>query len=155
MGVEVDKPERAVLGCHGTGVGRGDRVVAADDQRHQVGVDDLAHRPLDRGMADLRLGGNHGRVAEVEDPQNIERVDAGLEMRAGRAARGADRARREPRSGAVGDELVHRGADDCDVEPGELGRVLRAGDAPECERSRVVRLLAVLAPPLHGVEHRR
>ena len=85
----------------------------------------------------------------------LERVDAGLQMRPGRATRGTDRARGESRTRTVGNELVHGRADDRDVEAGELGRVLRAGDAAERERARVVGLLPILPPALHRVEHRR
>ena len=77
-----------------------------------------------------------------------------LEVRAGRAARGADRARREARAGAVGDEVVHRRADDRDVEALELGRILGVGHAGERQQARVVGLLAVLRPALLRIDHR-
>ncbi len=84
-----------------------------------------------------------------------ESVDLRLEVRAGRAARGADRARPEARPRAVGDEVVGRRADDRDVEPGELGRVLRVRQAAEREQARVVGLLAVLPPALERIDHAR
>ena len=61
---------------------------------------DLADGRLDRRVRARRVGGQHRRVAEVDDPQLLERVDLGLEVRAGRAARGADRPRREARARA-------------------------------------------------------
>src|SRR5215212_6663480 len=52
----------------------------------------------------------------------------------GRRARPADRPRREARARAVGDEVVHRRADDRDVEPLELGGILGVGRAGEREQ---------------------
>ena len=60
------------------------------------------------GMRPHRVGRNHGGVAEVDDAELGERVDARLEVRPGRAARGADRARPEARPRPVGDEVVGR-----------------------------------------------
>jgi hypothetical protein len=93
-------------------------------------------------------------VAVVDDAQLGERVDVGLELRPGRAARGADRPRAEPGSGPVGDEIIRRRADDGDVEAGEEGRILREGCAAVAERSRKIRLFAVLAPAFERVDHR-
>ena len=69
--------------------------------------------------------GDRRGVAEVDDPQLGEGVDLDLEVRAGRPARGADRARGQPRPRTVGHQVVHRGADDRDVEALRLRRVLR------------------------------
>ena len=71
----------------------------------------------------------------------VEGVDPGLEVRTGRAARGADRARPEARARAVGDEVVHRRADDRDVDAGELGRILGVRHAREGQQPGVVGLL--------------
>ncbi len=65
----------------------------------------------------------------------------------------ADRARGEPCARAVGDELVHRRADDRDVEALELRRILRDRHAREAEHARVVGLLAVLRPPRPRIQH--
>jgi len=153
--VEVDEAERTVDARAGTDVGLGDRVVAAEDDRQHARGEHLPDRLLDRSVRERRGGGQHGRVAEVDDPEFLERVDAGLEVRPGRAARGPDRARREPRPRPVRDEVVGRRADDRDVVPGELGRVLRVGRAAEAQQPGVVGLLAVLAPALERVDHGR
>ena len=94
------------------------------------GREHLADGRLDRGVRALRVGRDHGRVAEVDHAQLGERVDLRLEVRAGRDARRADRARRHASAGAVGDEVVHRRADDRHVEAG------RAPRDPRCRRCR-------------------
>ena len=65
----------------------------------------------------------------------------------------ADRARREARAGAVGDEVVHRRADDRHVEALELRGILGVGHAGEREQAAVVGLLAVLRPALLRIDH--
>ena len=72
-----------------------------------------------------RVRRQHRRVAVVDHPQHGHRVDLRLEVRAGRAARRADRARAEAGTRPVGDEVVGRRADDRDVDAVELRRVLR------------------------------
>jgi hypothetical protein len=129
VSVEVDEAERAMSPRARANVGLGDRVVAAEDERDRARVDDLPHRLLDRAPRRLRSRRDDGRVAEVDDRELGERVDLRLEVRAGRAARGADRARREPRAGAIGDEVVERGADDRDVDAAKPRRILRVGHA--------------------------
>ena len=119
-----------------------------------AGGEHLPDGRLDRGVRDVRVGGDHRRVAEVDDAQLRERVDLRLEVRAGRAAGAADRARRQARARAVGDEVVHRRADDRDVEARELRRVLRVDGAAERQQPEVVGLLAVLRPALLRVDHR-
>jgi hypothetical protein len=155
VGVEVDEAEQAVAARAGAYVGLGDAVVATEDDRDRTGVEHLAHRPLDRCVAGNRVGGNDRGVAVVDDPQRGERVDPGLEVRTGRAAGGADRARAEAGPGPVGDEVVRRRADDRDVDPGELAGVLRVGGAAEARQAGEVGLLAVLAPTLQRIDHRK
>ena len=115
----MDEPDGPVTFRAGADVGLGDRVVAAEHDRDQAGVEHLADGRLDCGVRARRVGRQDGRVAVVDDPQLRERVDLRLEVRARRAARGADRARAEARPGPVGDEVVGRRADDRDVEAGE------------------------------------
>ena len=105
-------------------VGLGDRVVAAEDDRDRAGGDDLRDDALDRRVIAGRVGGNDRGVAEVDDPELGDRVDPRLEMRARRAAGGADRARPEPGARPVGGEIVHRRPDDRDVDALELGGIL-------------------------------
>ena len=100
----------------------------------------------DRRVRVRRVGGQHGRVAVVDDAELGERVDTRLEMRAGRARRGADRARREPRARAVRDEVVHRRPDDRDVDSVEVRRLLRDRRPAEGEEAGVVGLVRQRPP---------
>ena len=126
----------------GADVGLGDRVVAAEHDRHGAGGDDLADGSLDRRVR----AGRVGRASPGASPKSTTRSSArpstpGLEVRPGRAARGADRSRPEAGPGPVGDEVVGRRADDRDVDALELGRVLRVRHAAEGEQPREVGLL--------------
>ena len=132
----------------------GDRVVAAEHDRQRAGREHLGDGRLDRAVRDVDVGGDDRGVAEVDHAQLGEGVDLDLEVRAGRRARAADRARRQPRPRAVGHQVVHRRADDRDVEALELRRVLREGHAAEGQQARVVGLLAVLRPALERIDHR-
>ena len=143
---------RAAPWRDGAHVRLGDRVVAAEDDREHARVDDLADRALDRIVRARRVGRDDGRVAVVDDPQLAERVDLRLEVRAGRAARSADRARREAGARTVGDEVVRRRADDRDVEARQLGGSRGVRGRPEREQPRVVRLVAERLPPLERVD---
>ena len=154
VSVEVQQSDRPVNLRAGPHVRSGDRVVTADDHGQRPGAQDLADRLQDRGVGSLGLRGNDRRITEVDDSQSGECVDSRLEVRPRRAARGTDRPRSEARPRPIGDELVHRRADDRDVDPGQLGRVERHRYASERQRPRVVGLLAVLAPALQRVEHR-
>ena len=91
--------------AHGADVGLGDPVVAAEDDRDRAGVEYLADGLLDRVVRPRGVGRQHGRVAVIDDLQDVERVDLRLQVRPGRAARGADRSRRETRAGAVADQI--------------------------------------------------
>ena len=128
-------------------------MVAAEDERDHAGGEHLAHRRLDRGVRADGVGRDHRRVAEVDYPQLGEGVELDLEVRAGRAARRADGARREAGARAIGDEVVHRRADHRHVEARELGGILGVGHPGEREQARVVGLLAVLPPALLRVDH--
>ena len=124
------RPTGAVRCRAGADVRLGDRVVAAEHDRHRAGRDDLADGALDRRV---RLApGRPGSPARRRSrrPQHLRRVDPGLEVRPGRAARGADRARAEARARAVGDEVVGRRADDRDVD------ARRARPGPACRAGR-------------------
>jgi hypothetical protein len=85
-------------------------------------------------------GSDTGGVAVVDNAQLLEGVDAGLEVDAVRGAGGPDRARAEAGARAVGDELVHGGTDDGDVDAVEVGQVLGVGQAGEREQPGVVGL---------------
>ena len=107
---------------------------------------------LDRLMGAGRVGRQHRRVAEVDDAELGEAVDAGLQVRPGRAARGADRARPEPGPGPVGDEVIRGRADDRDVDARELGRVLRVRHAAEAEQPGEVGLAPQGLPALERID---
>ena len=130
-------------------------MVAAEHDRDRTGVDDLADDVLDGGVRPFRVGGQHRRIAEVDDPQLGERVDAGLEVRPGRAARRPDRTRREPRARPVGDEIVGGRSHDRDIGAPELGGVLGVRGAAEREQPRVVGLVrqTEAAPAFEWVDH--
>ena len=151
--VEVDEPDRAVTLGAGADVGLGDRVVAAEHDRDRAGVEHLADQLLDRRVVALGARRAHRRVAEVDDAQRRERVDLGLEVAPGRQARCADRPRAEARPGAQGDEIVGRRADDRDIDPGELRRILRVGETRVGQQPGVLGLRALLAPALARVDH--
>jgi hypothetical protein len=127
-------------------------VVTPEDHRERARCEDLADGSLDLLVRPDGVGGQDGRVAEVDDAQSCERVDLRLEMRPRRAARRADRSRREARAGSIRDELVGRRADDRDVERRKLGRVLRVRRAPVRQKPGVVRLVAERLPPLEWID---
>ena len=125
----------------------------AQHDRDGARGDDLADGSLDRLGGAGRVGRDHGRVAEVDDAELGEAVDARLQVRAGRAARGADRPRPEAGPGPVGDEVVGWRPDDRDVDARELGRVLRVGHAAEAEQPREVGLVPQGLPALERIDH--
>ncbi len=127
-------------------------MVAAENNGEHARVDDLADRLLDRRVRAVRVGGDDRRVAVVDDPELAEGVDLRLEVRAGRTARRADRARCEAGARTVGDEVVGRRPDDRDVEARQLVGVLCVRGCSEREQPRVVRLVAERLPPLERVD---
>ena len=70
-------------------------------------------------MRARRVRGQHGRVTEVDDAELCKRIDLRLELAARRTAGRANGAWAESGAGTVGDEVVHRRADDRDVEVAE------------------------------------
>ena len=114
--VEVDETDGAVPRGHRADVRLRDRVVASEDQRARLPRRRPGRRSFDLRMRAHRIGRNDRGIPEVDDAQLGERVDPGLEVGPGRAARSADRARPEARARPVGDEVVGRRADDRDVD---------------------------------------
>ncbi len=157
MGVEVDEGDRPVHRRNRLDVGLGDRVVAAEDDRDRARRDDLPDDSLDRRVIAGRIGGHDGRVTEVDDAELRDRIEAGLQMRAWRAAGGANGARPEPGARPVGGEIVHRRADDRDVDSLELRGILGRRQAGERQQPGVVGLVGEteLTPPLERIEHDR
>ena len=154
VAVEVDEPHRSVPQRTGTHVGLADRVIPAQHDRDGPGGDHLADGLGDCPVRSAGVAGQHWRVAEVDDPQLREGVDLRLQVRAGRAAGGPDRSRREPGPGAVGHAVVGRRADDGHVGVLQVTPILGHRHPAEAERSGEIRLLAVLAPALQRVDHR-
>ena len=100
MGVEVDESDRAVNRGDRLHVRLGDRVVAAEHDRDRARSDDLPDDALDRCVVSRRIRRHDRGVTEVDDAKLRDRIEARLEMRPGRTARRADRARPEPRARA-------------------------------------------------------
>ena len=140
--VEVDDADRAgtvVVGDR-RHVRVGDRVVAAEHDRDGSGRADLRDPPADRVVAARRVTRNRLGVAVVDDLQDREGIDAEQHVRPrGRQAASlvslADRPGPVAAAGTVRDRLVHRRAEDRNVDPGELAgveheRELREGRDP-------------------------
>jgi hypothetical protein len=68
VGVEVDEPDRTVAPNASLHVGMGNRVIASKHDRDAPGGDDLAYRVGDSPVRSGGVSGQHGRVAEVDDP---------------------------------------------------------------------------------------
>ena len=149
----MDEPERAVLTGAGADVRLGDRVVSAEHDRDRTRGDDLGDRSLDRLVRPRCVGGDDRRVAVVDHRQVSDRIHLRLEVRPRRTAGRANRTRAEARARPVGDEVVGRRPDDCDVNSLELGRVLGVRERSECEQARVIGLLPVATPALERVDH--
>ena len=130
-------------------------MVASQNDGDRARGDGLPDRALDLRVRPLGIGRDDCGVAEVDDAELGESVDLRFEMRPGRTAGGADRARAEACSGPVGDEVVRRRADHRNVDTGELGGVLRVRHAGVGEEPGVVGLVgqAELAPALERVDH--
>jgi hypothetical protein len=155
VGVEVHEPQLAVLPRDGAHVRLGDRVVAAQDDGDRSGRDDLGDGALDLRVRRRGVRGHDRRIAEIDHAELREGVDLRLEVGPGRAARRSDGTRPEAGSRPVRDEFVGRRADDRDVEPGELGRILRVRHPCVGEEACVVGLVGEteLAPALERVDH--
>ncbi len=138
VGVEVDDMERRLLGIGGE-TRRRDRVVAAQDDRQRAAFEDLADRGLGVGVAFRGVGMDDVGVAQVDDPDLVDRQvgDVVLEVVGAAVAEGeqrrglADRARPEARAGAVLRAHVERRAEHRDVGvdpiPVEADRLLGEG----------------------------
>ena len=82
VGVEVDHrdPAEAEVPGDAGGVREGDRVVAAEHQRHGAGRGDGVHRLLEGVQGALDLARRHLDVAHVDDGEVLQRVDAQREV---------------------------------------------------------------------------
>jgi hypothetical protein len=153
MSVEVDHTDRPVGGRSRADLRLDDRVVAAEHEWQCARGEHLADRLLDRAMRGDRIGRQYRRVAVVDDLEHPERVDPSLQMRTGNGARLSNRPRSQAGSRPLADELVHRRADDRDVEPGQLRRILGVRGPAERRQPRVVRLFVNVRPAAHRIDH--
>ena len=101
VGVEVDQPDRAAPRGDRADVRLGDRVVAAEDDRHRAGVDHLAD------VASIAACDAHGvgRDTGASPKSTTAQLRDGVDLPRGAAPAGtggADRARPEARARAVG-----------------------------------------------------
>ena len=115
VGVEMDDADVAVpvhVGDRRRGRPR-DRVVAAEDDRHDAAPGDLVDPGLDVGVADFGLAVRAVGVAEVDDLEVVEDLDPEIHVIGpGLVGGGPDGAGAEPGAGPVGGRDVERGADD-------------------------------------------
>jgi hypothetical protein len=111
VGVEVDDADVAVAVHVGDSRRRrpGDRVVAAEHDRHDAARRDLMHPLPDVGVARLRLAVRAVGVAVVDGFEVLEDLDPEVEVVRARLVReGADRTRAESGAGPVGGGDVER-----------------------------------------------
>ena len=102
----------------------GDRMVAADRQRHDAGIDDLVDAPLDVVVAELQpVAALERHVADVGDAQIMHRRAVEHVIVGADALDGAQRARPEARARPVGDAEIHRHADHRHLQIAEIGIV--------------------------------
>ena len=148
---EVQQRDRAVLRGGGAQLGQGDRVVAADAQRHRAGAVHLAQRLLHGGQAAVgEAAGDRPHVAGVDHREPLEHGDPlrGVVRRVDGQGRLAHRAGPEAGARAHGEAGVEREADHGHVHAVELrdvGQPQERGDAGDPRRARA----AVRAVSLH------
>ena len=131
--------------AHGADVGLGDRVVAAEHDRHRAGGEHLPDGSLDRLVRARGVGGQHRprrrsrRSSAPRTRRPSPRGAAPAGSSAARIARGPKRApgRSETRS-SVGAPTI------ATSKPASSAGILRVRRAAEREQARVVGLLAVL-----------
>ena len=118
VGVEVDDPDVAVsvhVGDRGSS-GPRDRMVAAENDRHDATRRDLVHALADVGVADLGLPMWAVGVAVVDDLEVFEDLDVEIDVVRARLVRSrSDRAWSETCARPVGCRDVERRPDDRDV----------------------------------------
>ena len=153
VSLEVDEPDRAVDGRAGPYGRLGDRVVAAEDDGDGIGCEHLPDDRFDRLVRARRVRRDHRRIAEVHDLQLLERVEPRLEVWALRTAGGTDRAGRESRPGAVGDEIIGGRSNDHDVGILQTRGILGVARPAEAQQPGVVRFFAVLRPARERIDH--
>jgi hypothetical protein len=119
----------------------GDRMVAADRQRHDAGVDDLADAALDVLMAEFQpVAAAERHVADVGDAQFLHRGAVEHVIVGSDAFDGAQRTRAEARAGPVGDAKIHRHADHRYLQIAEIRVVVVDLEIRCCQESRDTRI---------------
>ena len=139
---------------HSLGVGEGDRVVAAEDDRDRPGPGHLLHRGLEGRERHLDVAGEHLDVPGVDHPQVGQAVGAQGQARTGAVVRevvgAADGHRPEPRARPVRGAPVEGRTHDHDVRAREARGVVEVagGDAQEGEVGAVLLAVARHTPIL-------
>jgi hypothetical protein len=129
-----------------------DRVVAAEHHRQNVCCQHFPHCALDRGVGKGRVCRHDRRVAEVDDAELGQRVYPHLHAGAGLEACSPDSSRAEASPGPIGDELVHRRAENGDVHALEVRHLFCPGHPGVGGEPRVIGLPEA-APAPSRVEH--
>ncbi len=128
--VRVEVDDRVAVGAEALREhaqrGQRERVVAAEDERHRAGGEDVAEDAGELLVRAVQVAGRGLGVAVVDDVEHGERVDARAQVRAAVAALvvpRADGARAEAGARAVRGAVVERRADHGDVDALELAGV--------------------------------
>ena len=140
MGVEVDHRHPAVAEHvrAALGVGIGDRVITAEDDRDRTGSGGLLDGGLQRRQGHLDVAGVHLDVPGVIDVQVQQTVGPQRQRRPGPVMREVvghpDRLRSEPGAGPIGRTAVERSADDHHIGVGVGIRFVEIAAAGRRER---------------------
>ena len=135
--VELDERERPVLAREHAQLGERDRVVAAESEREDAGVDERRERLLDLAVRALGVARRDRHVAVVDDRERLDDVDVERRVvRPQQRRRRADRLGAEARARPVARRRVERDAVDGRVHAGEVGRVRRAHERPDPGEAR-------------------
>ena len=146
MGVEVDHRELAAavsVGDRGRGWVR-DRVIASNDDRHDLARGDFGDPGADRLVRLVRAPRIADGIAVVDDRENLEGRDLEIEVPAGRlVVCHSHRPRPEAGARPVCRAVVPGGADDRNVRSQfvELGRLGQHPDFHEGGRTQVLRAI--------------
>jgi len=127
-------------------------MVAAEHYRQDARSHHLRDRALDGRVRERSICRNYGRVPEVDDLELGERIDPHLNVGTSSEAGAPDSPGAEPGSRPVGNEVVHGRADDSDVHPCEVRRLLGPGQPGVGEEPRVIGLPEA-APASTRVKH--
>ena len=139
MGVDMDHADRPLrTDCFQDRIG--DRVVAADGQRRDAGLDNRPEGLLDILVAALqRITRAERDIADIGGLEHGEGRSPQRMVHRPHALDRTDGARAEAGAGTVGHAKIHRHADDRDIEPAEAGRGQRVGAIGSPDEGRDIR----------------